>query len=319
VSFAEQAPSKQWAALKYRGERLAEVWFKPEGQPFALTFRVPQKSFQIPGLGERLTAETLLKAVAIGADEVECWRHGDVSHSSMNGSNPELRKPLPPPPPDASHLDIYVSLKPPPQAANLSFSPANEGITIPSIPADREAKMASEIPSATWLDLEARWKNILGLEATIDTLRLNMEGLRAEVEGASRRSLTMEERTYALNSDVSLWEKVKSRVHFTMPKMREFIHRATWEKGTPERKKLEELVKNQAESGIPVPEMDKVQMQLEYLLKDLQVLSARGVTVYQEGKQLSGDLQAALRTLQSNSAARARVKLSAARAKRKNI
>src|SRR5436309_16046554 len=81
VRFSEQPPSEQWAALKYRGEKFAEVWFKPEGEPFALTFRIPQKSFQIPGMGQRITTENLLKAVAIATEEVESWRQGDVCHS----------------------------------------------------------------------------------------------------------------------------------------------------------------------------------------------------------------------------------------------
>src|SRR5262245_50484638 len=50
MNFAEQVPSKQWAALKFRGEKLAQVWFKPEGEPWALLFRVPQSSFQNPGI-----------------------------------------------------------------------------------------------------------------------------------------------------------------------------------------------------------------------------------------------------------------------------
>ena len=43
-------------------ERFAEVWFKPEGEPLALTFRIPQESFHIPGMGQLLTADNLLKA-----------------------------------------------------------------------------------------------------------------------------------------------------------------------------------------------------------------------------------------------------------------
>src|SRR2546426_7531237 len=89
VEFSKQPPSKQWAALKYRGEKFAEVWFKPEGEPFLLTFRIPQENFQIPGMGKQLTIENLLRAVAIVPEEVEAWRHGDVSHSGMNGSNPD--------------------------------------------------------------------------------------------------------------------------------------------------------------------------------------------------------------------------------------
>src|SRR5213595_3981389 len=89
VSFSERPPSKQWAALKYRGEKFAEIWFKPEGEAFALTFRIPEKSFQNPGMRQQLTPENLLKAVAIPPEEVESWRHGDVSHSGVNGANPE--------------------------------------------------------------------------------------------------------------------------------------------------------------------------------------------------------------------------------------
>jgi hypothetical protein len=299
VSFSEQPPSKQWAALKYRGEKFAEVWFKPEGAPFALTFRIPQNSFQIPGMGQRLTTENLLKAVAIAAEEVESWRHGGVTHSGMDGSNPELRQPLPPPPQDVTHLDIHVSLKPPPQAVTSQES------------------SEPEILLAKWQDLEARWKAILGLEASIDTLRLRMEGLRAELEVSSKKPLTAEDKGHALNADVAQWNKAKSRVHYALPKVKEFIHRATWTLGTPERKKLAELFKDCMGPDSPHAQMDKVREQLETLLKDRQVLSAQGVTVYQECHSLSADVQGALRTLQSNAAANARKKMAATRAKGK--
>jgi hypothetical protein len=299
VNFSEQPPSKQWAALKYRGETIAEVWFKPEGEPFALTFRIPQESFQIPGVGQRLTAENLLKAVAIATDEVESWRHGGASHSGMSGPDPELGHPLPPPPQDDTHLIIYVSLKPPPQAVAPDES--------------REP----EAPSAKWQDLEARWKAIEVLEATVDTLRQRMESLLAEMEGSLKKTLTADEKVHALNADVAQWNKAKSRVHYSLPKVKEFIHRATWAVGTPERKKLGELFKNHIQPHISDPEMAKVLQQIEHLLKDRQVLSAQGVTVCQECTSVSADVQGALRTLQSNAAANVRKKLAAARAKGK--
>lgn len=301
MNFSEQPPSQQWAVLKYRGEKIAEVWFKPEGEPFALTIRIPQKSFQIPGMGPLLTTENLLKAVALATEEVESWRHGDVSHSGMDGSNPELRHPLPPPPQDVTHLTIYVSLKPPTQAV----APKESG--------------EPEIPLAKWQELQARWNAILGLEATIDTLRQRMEGLRTEMEAASRKMLTGEEKVYALNADVAQWNKAKSRVHYALPKVKEFIHRATWAMGTPERKKLEELFKNHIQSHVPCAEMDKVPEQLEYLLKDRQVLSAQGVAVSQECQTIAADIQGALRTLQSNAVANARKKMGEARKKGKFI
>jgi hypothetical protein len=63
--------------------------------------------------------------------------------------------------------------------------------------------------------------------------------------------------------------------------------------------------------------MERVPEQLEYLLKDRQVLSAQGVTVQQECQSISADIQGALRTLQSNAAANVRKKMAAARAKGK--
>src|SRR5262249_1842382 len=149
---------------------------------------------------------------------------------------------------DVTHLTIHVGLKPPPQAV------------VPNKSGEQE------IPEAKCQDLEARWNAILGLEATIDTLRISMEGLRAEMEGSSSKMLTADEKLNALNAAVAQWNKAKSRVLYALPKVREFIHRATWAKGAPERKKLEELFENHIRPRIPFPQMDKVSEQLENLL-----------------------------------------------------
>jgi hypothetical protein len=175
-----------------------------------------------------------------------------------------------------------------------------------------------EISSAKWHDLEARWKAILGVEATVDGLRQRMEGLRAEMEAAFKKTLTTEEKVHALNSDVAQWNTAKSRVPYSLPKVKEFIHRATWIMGTPERKKLAELFKIQAQPPALIPEMDKVPEQLDNLLKDRQVLSANGMTVYQECKSISANIQGAFRTLQSNASANAHKKRSETRAKGKS-
>jgi hypothetical protein len=287
VNFSEKPPSKQWAALKYRGEPFAEVWFKPEGQPFALTFRIPQSSFQIPGMGQLLTTENLLTAVGIATEEVESWRHEGASHSGMNESISEMRNPLSPPPQDVPHLNLYVSLKPPPQTV-----------------APDESR-GPEISEAKRQELEARWKTILELEASIDTLRISMESLRTEMEASTRKTLTGEEKVHAFNADVAQWNKAKSRVLYALPKVREFIHRSTWAAGAPERKKLEEFFKHHIRPGSPVPQIDNLAEQLDNLLRDRQVLSAHGVTVYQECKSISVDIQGVLRTLQSNAVANA--------------
>jgi hypothetical protein len=299
VNFSEQPPSKQWAALKSRGETVAEVWFKPEGEPFALTIRIPQNSFQIPGIGPRLTTENLLKAVGITTEAVESWRREGASPSGVSGSNSELRHPLPPPPQDVTHLNLYVRLKPPPPAvaSNDSGGP--------------------EVPEAKWQDLETRWNAILGLEARIETQRISMEGLRAELEGLSSRALTMDDKVHALTADLAQWNKAKSRLPHAVPKVKDFIHRATWALGTPERKRLEEIFKNHIRPRVPLPQMDQVIEQLESLQKDRQVLSGHGTSVSQECRSISAEVQGALRTLRANAATNAAKKRGATAARGK--
>jgi hypothetical protein len=298
VNFSEQPPSKQWATLTFRGERIAEVWFKPEGEPLALVLRIPQSSFQNPDIAPRLTTENLLKAVAITPAEVESWRLGSPAGSA---SDSDPTNPLTQPPHDVTHLEIHVRLKPPSEAG------ASEESSEP------------EVASAEWHDLEARWKAVLGLEASVDTLRKSMEGVRAELEAAMRRALTADDKVHALAADVAQWNKAKNRAHFALPKASEFIHRAIWAASTPERKRLGELFKNSIGIQASLPPATEVLQDLEYLRKDRQVLSAQGVAVFQECKTISADIQRALRTLQSNAAARASQKKGGTGAKGKSF
>jgi hypothetical protein len=174
-----------------------------------------------------------------------------------------------------------------------------------------------EIPPEKWQALDACWKAILGLEVSIDTLRLSMDGLRAEMEAAFKKSLAVEEKVHALQADVAQWNKAKSRIHYALPKVREFIHRAIWAPAVPERKRLEELVTTYIEPRVPLPEMDQVREQLGHLQKDRQVLFAQGNSVNQECRGILAEIQRALSTLQRNAADRARQKRSAGREKGK--
>ena len=174
-----------------------------------------------------------------------------------------------------------------------------------------------DVPPEKWQALEALWKAILGLEASIETVRLGMDGLRAELEAAFRKALTVEEKLHALQADVAQWNKAKSRVHYALPRVREFIHRATWAQTVPERKRLEELFRTHIEPRIPFPEMDQEREKLEHLQKDRQVLAAQGNTVYQECRGITSEIQRAVSTLQRNAADRARNKRSAGREKGK--
>jgi hypothetical protein len=287
---------------------LAEVWFKPEGEPFALVFRIPQKSFEAPGLVQRLTLESLLKSVGIATEEVESWRYGDVSHAGMDGTSPELKQPLPPPPADGSHLEIHVSLK---QPAPVDTPPDASQETAEDVPQEGGE---SETPAATGQDLGSRWNAIVGLETSIDSLRLSLEAVQVELETAWKQPLRPEEKVHALRADVVQWNKAKNRVHHAIPKVREFVHRATWAMGTPERKQLGELFETEPGSEAPVAPMERVSDELESLLKSRQILSAQGTAVYQECKGILAEIQGALRTLKDNAVRNERRKRDAMRA-----
>lgn len=295
MKFSERPPSTQWLPLTYRGEPFAEVWFKPEGNPLGLTFRIPRESFEIAGVRERLTTENLLNTVGVATQEVESWRQGETSYAGMDGSNPELRRPVEPPAPEWSHLELEVRLAPAPNVSELA-----EG-----------GEAAAVTPE--WQDLEARWNAILAVEAGIDALRVTMEGVRVELEAAWSKALSPEDKLNALRADVAQWQKAKNRIHHALPKLREFVHRATWAAGTPERKKLGEFFDSRA-AGAPLPEPAGLSEQLEYLLKDRQILSSQGVTVHQECKTILSEIQGALRTLQINAASNARQKRDMGRA-----
>jgi hypothetical protein len=286
VSSSEQVPSDEWVALDHLWEDVAEAWFKPEGDRPTFMFRVPRDRFQTADTSPPLTIETLLQAAAIPRDEVESWRLGDASHASTGGTDPELTRPLLPPPPDATHLTVYVHMKPPAHAAAGDES--------------------QEVPPEKWQALEASWKTILGLEASVEMLRLSLEGLRSEMEAAFKRSMNVEEKVHGLQSDVAQWNKAKSRVHYALPKVREFIHRATWAAAVPERKSLEELVKDHVEPRIPFPEMDHVRERLEHMQKDRQLFFVQGNAVSQECRGILAEIQRAYSTLQRNAADRAR-------------
>ena len=296
MNSSEQVPSDEWAAVEHMWEDVARAWFKPDGEGSTFLFQVPRERFQTDDPNPPLTVDHLLNAASISADEVESWHLEDVDEIP-----PDLSHPLPPPPPDAAHLTVYVRVKPP---------------APPALPGDDgDLEMTLE----KWQALDACWKNILALEASIDAVRMSMDGLRTEMEGAFKQSMNAEEKTNALQSDVSQWTKAKSRVHYALPKVREFIHRATWAAAATERKALEDVVRDYIEPRVLPPDMQQVRERLDHLLKDRQVLLAQGNAVGQDCRGIAAEIHRALATLQRNAADRARKQREARRTKGKYL
>lgn len=165
-----------------------------------------------------------------------------------------------------------------------------------------------EVPPETWQMLESRWRSILGQEAAIESQRAALDSLRVEMENASKRALNVEAKVHATQFDVLQWNKAKGRVHFALPKVREFIHRATWATGIPERKKMEAIFKDHIEPRVPFPELNQTSDLLDFLQKDRQVLAAQGNTIAQECRGIIAEINRTLSTLERNAATNARNK-----------
>jgi hypothetical protein len=297
VKLEDIPPSTQWAALKVNRIKFAEVWFKPEGSARSLIVRLPRQSFETPGLQHLLVIDQLLKAINIAPDTVATWHLTTDPVSPLDAYVVDRTQLLPMLPDGIAHLLIHVEV-----ATTL---PEQSATSLP----------ASADKAARWEMLESRWNTILGIEATIDSMRLRMESLRGELEAASNKSMSADEKLHAANADVAQWNKAKSRAKFVLPKVKEYIHRATWVLGTHERKMLAELFKHDAQVELEKLDLSDLHNQLENLLKDRQILSAQGTTAYQEGKAGCDDVQRSLRTLQTNAQANAVKKRAATRAK----
>jgi hypothetical protein len=268
--------TSDWVTLTHHGEAIAEAWSMPEGGRDTLVFLIPRER------REPVTLEMLLAAANVSKEDVDSWRLGDGSDDTPI----DLDQPLPPPLADDEHLTVYVTLKP---------------------------AAVNDVTPEQWQAIEALWKTILGLEATIDGCRLGMDSLRSEMDSALKRQLSVDEKLNALQNDVTQWGKAKSRIQYALPKVREFIHRATFALAAPERKRFDDIVKNHLEQRIPFPEVHRLREQLEHLQKDRQVLYSQGNAVNLECRGILGEVQRTLSSLQRNAANRAANKRSNAR------
>lgn len=296
MNFSEQAPSTQWASLSFRGEAFAEVWFKPASMPNGLTFRIPQATFHHSAISQHLTIGNLLKAIGLDAEAVQSWRTANEAQIEIANYHVELLQLLPPLPKNTPQLYLHVLMK---------QKVSKEETTVSSDPKKVLIK---------WQELQARWNNILGLEVTIDTLRQRMESLRGEIESESARHMSTDEKINAMNADVAQWNKAKSRSRYVLPRIKEYIHRATWVLGTPERKNLEEIFNKDAECPGNLAELDR---ELQILLKDRQILAAQGTSCHHEGRSSCDEIRNTHQTMHRNAAANAVKKRAITRAKGK--
>jgi hypothetical protein len=276
VDLAENT-TPEWSPLDHLLDEIADAWYRPEGERSLFRFRVARER-----LAESVTIERLLAAASIPVEEFESCRIGDDFHN-----------------------DLSMSLNPIDGEAFCEIEVATKPRSDDEIVVESES---GEITADVWHALETAWKSIATLESTIDGLRLSMGGLASEMDSAFKRPLSTEDKLHALQADMAQWSKAKSRITYSLPKVREFVHRATWAAAAEDRRQLAAIAKQHIEPRVPFANPNETRRKLELLLKDRQVLLAQGNAVNQECRSILSEVQRAASTLQRNASERAKNK-----------
>ena len=249
MDFSKRAPSTKWTTLTYEGAVVAQVWFKPEGNPVGLQFLMPTRAFQLPDLENHLTMANLLKTVQIELKEIQSWTCSGIVHEGMNGTNPDFNKRIGPSSNSSDPVPIDVLL--------------NSG-------------HASEITPEQWNDLASRWDKIALLESEISRIRTEAERLCAKLDSLWNTTLTLEDK-YASRLDIAKWEEAKKRIPHLRPELIGFLK--SWNSiaaaSIETKSRFVELIKTR-NSSFSQMEMSNALNELESIRKNRQVWISRG-------------------------------------------
>jgi len=148
--------------------------------------------------------ENLLKAVAIVPEEIEFWRHGDVSNSGNThiGSTPAAA------PANVAHWRLAC-------ASSRRWKP---------LPARKAGnwRFRGQV-AGTRSPLEGHLGFGSGIETCASVWKASLWKWKTYGEAIDDRR-----KAYAPRADVAQWTKAKNRVHNAVPKLKEVIHRSTW-------------------------------------------------------------------------------------------
>jgi hypothetical protein len=119
ANFAARGPSQTWERVEC-APYFFWVWFKPAHLPTGLVMRVPDEAYQAHPLVAQWTLRRMSHAAGVDTAIVGTWHLYGASYVGMNGTNPYLDAPIPPPPPGVDP-SIVVDMQPAPVAP--SFAP----------------------------------------------------------------------------------------------------------------------------------------------------------------------------------------------------
>lgn len=192
LTFSDRPPSTTWETVGFSDAPGCHfwVWLKPPLAPQGLALRLPDEVFRTHPQPQGITLRRLLQTTAIDAP-VAMWSLYGASYHGMQGLNPALDYPIPPPPPgvDPTIVVMLETAAPPP-------APLVE-------PGARPAA-----GDAAYNRIEADWNSCLLLEKQLTTARKKLAAMLVRVNGLNR-DLTPDEWQHADNRDNADWQDAR--------------------------------------------------------------------------------------------------------------
>ncbi|MFQ5730462.1 MAG: hypothetical protein ACE5KM_00770 [Planctomycetaceae bacterium] len=200
MNFAQRHPSETWEAVPLAGtpQQFVWAWFKPVNLPQGLFLRIPDEVRKDPATAQRLTMRNLLHSAGVDAATVSAWHLYGTACDGVEGTNPVLDQPVPPPPPGVDpNIAVVMANRP---------APAVVPAANPAVVGGPASTPAAGVPPAAALyeRIEVDWQASQTLESQLTSLRRQLADLHGRLN-ALNRDLSPEERLHGERKDKSDW------------------------------------------------------------------------------------------------------------------
>lgn len=262
MEFSVRPPSTNWETFELGDAPDCHVWvwFKPPQSPQGLALRIPDETFRAHPQPQRITLRYLLHAAGIDAVLVAVWSVYGGSYQGMQGLNPALDYPIPPPAPGVDPT-IVVVLAP----VVLPAPPP------PSAPAHRPSSTSTQ--NAAYESMEADWRASLQIERQLTVARKALAAILARVNSLNR-DLNADERRNADNRDNADWQDARRWLRDVAARLSRYIrdYDIGFTSAAGQRNVFEATFKQFVEPRQPFDGVEQMQRDFETYRKTLQTL-----------------------------------------------
>lgn len=266
--FVMRPASQAWEQLRLEAgsPHFVWVWFKPPAVPHGLVLRIPDELWgTYPQIGQ-LTLRNLLLAAGLDPSGVAMWQLYGMAFHGLNGTNPLLDQPIPPPVMGTVPEIVVI-------------------ITVPSVgflsPAAPPAAPISGAQSELFDRLDNEWTAVLEIEKDLDRLRKLLVDLSSRMK-ILNRDLSSDERLYSSREDKQDWQDARRFLRDSENKLRACVKE--FDIGDPSsagyRRALEQMYSQFVAPRVPFPGIEQVLGQFEAHRKLVMTLQGKMNSTY---------------------------------------